>query len=116
MLSTAEQSVLAVFRAFHVGPGEMLCFHGPQLAKYGACLRGLAEKNLVVKEQFAGGYSLTSAGFDAMAAPRPKAPVPAAAAPKAATPKAAASKASAPRQSAAPARKPAPARKTASRR
>ncbi len=70
MLSAAEQSALAVFRVFMVSPGEMLCFHGPQLAKHGATLRRLADKNLVVQEQFAGGYSLTRAGFEAMAASR----------------------------------------------
>jgi hypothetical protein len=71
MLSTSEQAALAVFRSFMVNTGEMLCFHGPQLEKHGPTLRQLAEKNLVVKEQFAGGYSLTRAGFEAMAGPRP---------------------------------------------
>jgi hypothetical protein len=70
MLSTAEKSALAVFRSFHVGAGQMLCFHGPQLAKHGASLKTLTEKNFVIKEQFAGGYSLTRSGAEAMAAER----------------------------------------------
>ncbi|HYO23959.1 MAG TPA: hypothetical protein VEQ85_03335 [Lacipirellulaceae bacterium] len=66
MLSNSEQAALAVFRSFKVSPGEMLCFHGPQLDKHSATLRVLTEKNLIVKEQFAGGYSLTRAGYDAL--------------------------------------------------
>jgi hypothetical protein len=69
MLTASEHAALAVFRSFMVNTGEMLCFHGPQLEKHGATLRTLAEKNLVVKEQFAGGYSLTRAGFEAMSVP-----------------------------------------------
>jgi hypothetical protein len=69
MLTASEQAALAVFRTFHVGTGQMLCFHGPQLEKHRTPLRLLTEKNLVVKEQFAGGYSLTRAGFEAMSAP-----------------------------------------------
>ena len=65
VLTNAEQAALAVFRSFLVNPGEMLCFHGPQLEKHGRSLRVLTEKNLIVKEQFAGGYSLTAAGFAA---------------------------------------------------
>ena len=72
MLSTPEQAALAVFRSFKVGAGQMLCFHGPQLEKHRATLRQLTEKNLVIKEQFAGGYSLTRAGFEAMEGPREK--------------------------------------------
>jgi len=44
----------------------MLCFYGPNLAKYKAALQQLTEKELLVKEQFKGGYSLTYAGFAAM--------------------------------------------------
>ena len=75
MLSNSEQAVLAVFRSFQVNTGEMLCFHGPQLERYGATLRTLTEKDLVVKERFAGGYSLTRAGFDALVRP-PKSSTP----------------------------------------
>jgi hypothetical protein len=67
-LSRAERSVLAVFRTFLVKTGEMICFTGPQLQKYGPTLAGLAKKNLVVREHYAGGYSLTREGFVAMRA------------------------------------------------
>jgi hypothetical protein len=70
MLTNAEQAALNVFRSFMVGAGEMLCFQGPQLQKHGATLRQLTEKNYLIKEQFAGGYSLTRAGVEAMAAAR----------------------------------------------
>jgi hypothetical protein len=85
VLTTSEQAALAVFRSFMVGAGEMLCFQGPQLEKHGATLRQLAEKNLVVKESFAGGYSLTAAGFKAMTAPQPARAQSAAARPSAAS-------------------------------
>jgi hypothetical protein len=71
VLTSSEQAALAVFKSFMVSTGEMLCFQGPQLEKHGATLRQMAEKNLVVKESFAGGYSLTPAGFKAMTAPQP---------------------------------------------
>jgi hypothetical protein len=66
MLSRSEKSVLAVFRTFLVQSGEMICFTAPQLQKYGPTLVGLTKKNLVVREQCAGGYSLTREGFAAM--------------------------------------------------
>ncbi|MEE2707472.1 MAG: hypothetical protein VX988_10495 [Planctomycetota bacterium] len=44
----------------------MLCFHGPNLKTLQTALRQLAEKELLVKEKFKGGYSLTAAGFAAM--------------------------------------------------
>ena len=68
MLTAAEQSALDVFRSFHVSVGQMLCFHGPLLAKHGATLGQMAAKDLVVKEQFAGGFSLTRTGYEALSA------------------------------------------------
>lgn len=44
----------------------MLCFYGPDLEKHQAALTTLTEKELLVKERFKGGYSLTQAGFVAM--------------------------------------------------
>jgi hypothetical protein len=44
----------------------MLCFHGPHLEQHGDSLRRLTAQGLLTKERFAGGYSLTSAGFAAM--------------------------------------------------
>lgn len=66
LLSAAERRVLRDFREFLVTPGQMLCFYGPNLAKYKTALQHLTEKQLLVKEQFKGGYSLTQAGFAAM--------------------------------------------------
>ncbi len=48
-------------------PGQMLCFYGPDLKKQDkATLELLTDKELLVKEKFKGGYSLTQAGFAAM--------------------------------------------------
>jgi predicted transcriptional regulator len=44
----------------------MLCFFGPNLEKHDAALKQLMDKDLLVKEQFKGAYSLTRAGFEAM--------------------------------------------------
>lgn len=66
MLSQAERSVFQKFREFLMTPGQMLCFYGPDLEKYEAALHDMTEKELLVKEQFKGGYSLTRAGFEAM--------------------------------------------------
>ena len=51
---------------YHIRPGKMLCFHGPNLAKHGDSLRRLTERGLLTKERFSGGYSLTDSGFAAM--------------------------------------------------
>lgn len=66
MLSRSEKSVLRTFREYLVTPGQMLCFNGPNLEKYRPALRQLTQRDLLVKEQFHGAYSLTRAGFKAM--------------------------------------------------
>lgn len=66
MLSSREQRVLNTFRRFLMTPGQMLCFSGPDLKQDKATLDLLTEKELLVKESFEGGYSLTHAGFKAM--------------------------------------------------
>ena len=66
MLSTSEQRVLSTFRRFLMTPGQMLCFYGPNLKQDKATLERLTNKELLVKEGFNGGYSLTSAGYAAM--------------------------------------------------
>lgn len=66
MLTPAEQRALQTFRQFLMGPGQMLCFAGPNLERHRAALKQLTEKDFVVKEQFKGGYSLTETGFAAM--------------------------------------------------
>ena len=63
MLSTSERRVLDAFKKYLIRPGQMLCFFGPTLKKYDTALRQLTEKELLVKEQFKGGYSLTNAGY-----------------------------------------------------
>ncbi len=66
MLSQSEKSVLRTFRQYLVTPGKMLCFFGPNLEKYEAALEELMAKDLLVKEQFKGAYSLTHAGMKVM--------------------------------------------------
>ena len=66
LLSTSEQRVLRTFRQYLVTPGEMLCFSGPNLEQNKSTLELLRDKDLLVKEEFQGGYSLTQAGFVAL--------------------------------------------------
>jgi len=66
MLSQSEERVLSRFREFLMTPGKMLCFYGPDLQLKKATLDLLISKDLLVKETFHGGYSLTKAGFSAM--------------------------------------------------
>ena len=66
VLSQAERSVFRRFRQFLVTPGEMLCFFGPELDKHKVALQRMTERDLLVKEQFKGAYSLTQSGFEAM--------------------------------------------------
>jgi hypothetical protein len=49
-----------------MNPGQMLCFSGPNLKQNKATLALLTDKELLVKEEFKGGYSLTRNGFAAM--------------------------------------------------
>ena len=58
--------MLQTFRQYLMTPGKMLCFSGPDLAKYEAALHSMSERDLLCKEKFEGGYSLTDAGFAAM--------------------------------------------------
>ena len=66
LLSTAEQRVLRTFHEFLMTPGRLLCFSGPDLERERSALKQLTEKEFLVKEKFAGGYSLTPAGYAAM--------------------------------------------------
>ncbi|MEQ8784952.1 MAG: hypothetical protein RIC55_01580 [Pirellulaceae bacterium] len=65
-LSTAEHSVLNVFRTYLMTPGKMLCFGSADLDTYKTPLAQLADKGMLVAEKSRGGYSLTKEGFDAM--------------------------------------------------
>ena len=66
LLSTSEQRVLRTFRRFLMNQGQMLCFSGPNLQLNQKTLELLTHKELLVKEKFKGGYSLTQTGFAAM--------------------------------------------------
>ena len=66
LLNSSEQRVMRTFRRFLMTPGQMLCFDGPNLKQDKATLELLTDKELLVKEKFKGGYSLTQAGFAAM--------------------------------------------------
>ena len=66
LLSISEQRVLRTFRRFLMTPGQMLCFYGPNLKLNQATLDLLTDKELLVREKFNGGYSLTQAGYTAM--------------------------------------------------
>ena len=62
-LSTHERRILKEFHDFLMKPGQMLCFDGQNLLRNRDALTQLTEKDLLVKESFPGGYSLTRAGF-----------------------------------------------------
>ena len=47
-------------------PGQMLCFSGPNFKQDKATLTDMTDRELLVKEGFKGGYSLTRTGFAAM--------------------------------------------------
>ena len=65
-MNASEQRVLQTFRHYLMTPGQMLCFSGPDFAKYRATLERMSEQELLSREKFKGGYSLTDAGFAAM--------------------------------------------------
>jgi hypothetical protein len=65
-LTPIERSALNIFRDYLIGPGEMLCFHGPILEEHADSLRELTAQGLMTKERHRGSYSLTEAGFAAM--------------------------------------------------
>lgn len=66
MLSKPEQQLLTIFRRFQVGPCQMLCFNSQQLKTHNAAFKLLTEKGYLVREGFAGAFSLTHDGFTAM--------------------------------------------------
>ena len=65
-MTPSEKTVLGAFQKYLVTPGKMLCFFGPDLERHKPALLRLTEKDLLIKEQFKGAYSLTHAGFAAM--------------------------------------------------
>ena len=66
MLTTSEQRVLRTYRQYLITPGQMLCFSGPNWEQNKVALELMSNKELLVKENFKGGYTLTQAGFAAM--------------------------------------------------
>ncbi|MCO6046205.1 hypothetical protein NG895_20095 [Aeoliella sp. ICT_H6.2] len=66
MLSTTEECVLRTFREYHMTPNKMLCFYGQDLLGKEEALNSLIRRDLLVREKFAGGYSLTRAGYREM--------------------------------------------------
>ena len=66
MLSSSEERVLCTFRRLLMAPGQMLSFSGPNFNQNTAALERLTDKELLVKERFKDGYSLTQIGFAAM--------------------------------------------------
>ena len=66
MLTKSEVRVLQTFRQYLIVPGEMLCFSGSNLEQNKATLELLAAKEMLCRERFKGGYSLTRVGFEAM--------------------------------------------------
>jgi hypothetical protein len=57
---------MAVFRQHLATPGNMVCLDQAMVQKHKVALRDLAERGLMLKERFEGGYSLTTDGFIAM--------------------------------------------------
>ncbi|REJ67247.1 MAG: hypothetical protein DWQ31_11770 [Planctomycetota bacterium] len=65
-LTKSEERVLRVYRKFMMSPGQMLCFNGPDLKRNENALHNLMNKDMLIKERFKGGYSLTQEGYAAM--------------------------------------------------
>lgn len=63
MTTIAEQRVLKRFLEFHMKPNKMLCFYGPDLEAKTSALNSLVAKEWLVREKFAGAYSLTQKGY-----------------------------------------------------
>ena len=68
MLTDGEKKVLKTFRQYLMDPGRMLCFTGPMLVTHKNSVARLVRREFLVPETFKGGYSLTTAGFQAMRA------------------------------------------------
>lgn len=66
VLTAAERAALRTFKQYLATPEQMICFFGPTLQKHGTALDKLTKKDLLVKENFKGAWSLTVAGYEAM--------------------------------------------------
>ncbi|TWT34361.1 hypothetical protein [Blastopirellula retiformator] len=65
-MSQSEQSVLKTFRKFYMSPGKMLCFTSVELDAKKSAFDSLVDKRYLMREKFAGAYSLTSRGYRRM--------------------------------------------------
>jgi hypothetical protein len=66
VLTRDEVRILQTFRQYLIVPGEMLCFSGTNLKQNKVTLEQMTDKQLLHRERFQGGYSLTQVGFKAM--------------------------------------------------
>lgn len=66
LLTVAERRVLHTYQQYLITPGQMLCFAGPNLERDKETLELMSDKQLLTRESFDGGYSLTRSGFVAM--------------------------------------------------
>lgn len=66
MITAAERKVLDTYQQYLITPGQMLCFTGPNYERDKETLELMSDKQLLTKESFDGGYSLTKTGFEAM--------------------------------------------------
>ena len=65
-MSPAEHRLLDIFRQYLMTPGRMLCLNSQQLQSYRVAIVKLIENDLLTKESYKGGYSLTEAGYEMM--------------------------------------------------
>ena len=66
MLTVAERRILDTYQQYLITPGQMLCFAGPNFERDKETLELMSDKELLMRESFDGGYSLTRSGFVAM--------------------------------------------------
>lgn len=64
--TTGEERVFKRFLEFHMKPDKMLCFYGVDLEAKAPALNSLVDKECLVREKFAGAYSLTVKGYHRM--------------------------------------------------
>lgn len=66
MLTGAERQILDTYQQYLITPGQMLCFTGPNFERDKKTLELMSDKELLTRESFDGGYSLTKSGYVAM--------------------------------------------------
>lgn len=68
VITVAERRILDTYQQYLITPGQMLCFAGPNFERDKKTLEQMSDKELLTRESFDGGYSLTKSGFVAMKA------------------------------------------------